>query len=142
LRQASRAWNKRLKGELARRGFVQSDADPSLWINNGKDGAVLSLFYVDDSLVATRTSQKANALVDLVESIFEIRKLGDPVDFLGIEIQHNRGARTITITQKAKAAAAAAVHGVEEAGKAVPKVQMAPECFAGLRAAQPGEPIY
>jgi hypothetical protein len=42
LKQASRAWNERLEGELARKGFMQSDTDPSLWILHGKDGAVLA----------------------------------------------------------------------------------------------------
>jgi hypothetical protein len=76
-----------------------------------------------------------------MESIFAIRKLGDPVDFLGIEIQRDRGALTITITQKAKAEDLAAVHRAQEAGKAEPRVPMSPECFASLRAAQPGEPM-
>jgi hypothetical protein len=44
LKQASRAWNKRLEGELARKGFVQWDADPFMWMLHGKDGAVLELF--------------------------------------------------------------------------------------------------
>jgi hypothetical protein len=39
LRQASQAWNERLEGELSRRGFVQSNADPSLWIVHG-NGAI------------------------------------------------------------------------------------------------------
>jgi hypothetical protein len=112
LRQASRAWNERLEGELAKRGFVQSDADPSLWTFYGKGGVVLSLFYVDDGLVAARTSKEPDALVDLVESMFEIRRLGKPVDFLGIEIQRNN--RAGTITQMEKAEALAAVHGVQE----------------------------
>jgi hypothetical protein len=141
LRQASRAWNESLQGELARRGFSQSNADPSLWIVDGEGGAVLSLFYVDDGLVAARTPKEADALVDLMESIFAIRKLGEPVDFLGIEIQRDRGARTITIIQKAKAEELVAVHGAQEAGKAEPRVPMSPDCFASLRAAQPGEPM-
>jgi hypothetical protein len=138
LKQASRAWNERLEGELARRGFVQSDSDPSLWILHGKDGAVLALFYVDDGLVAARTGEQADALVDLVASIFEIRKLGEPVDFLGIEIQRDRESGTITLMQKAKAEVLAAAHGVQGACRATP---MSPECFASLRAAQPGEPM-
>jgi hypothetical protein len=102
---------------------------------------VLSLFYVDDGLVAARTPKEADALVDLVELIFAIRKLGEPADFLGIEIRRDRGAQTITITQKAKAEELAAVHRAQEAGKAEPRVPMSPECFASLRAAQPGEPM-
>jgi hypothetical protein len=118
---------------------VQSDSDPSLWILHGKDGAVLALFYVDDGLVAARTGEQADALVDLVASIFEIRKLGEPVDFLGIEIQRDRESGTITLTQhKAKAEVLAAAHGVQGACRATP---MSPECFASLRAAQPGEPM-
>jgi hypothetical protein len=102
-------------------------------------GMVLSLFVVDDRLVGARASEEADALVRLVESIYEIRKLGETVDFLGIENQRNRGAGTIT--QKAKAEVLAAVHGVQEACKAVPRVPTSPGCFATLRAAQPGEPM-
>jgi hypothetical protein len=105
---------------------------------HGKDGALLALFYVDDGLVAARTAKEANVLVDLLESIFELRKLEEPVDFLGIEIQLHRGAGTIT--QKAKAEALAVTHGVQGACRAVPRVPMSPECFSSLQAAQPGEP--
>jgi hypothetical protein len=142
LKQAPQAWHERLQGELARRGFVQSDAGPSLWIMHRKYGAVLALFYVDDGLVvAARTAEEADALVDFLESIFEIRKLGEPVDFLGIEIQRDRGAGTITRTQNAKAEAHAVAHGVQGACRAVPRVPMSQECFSSLRAAQPGEPM-
>jgi hypothetical protein len=65
---------------------------PSLWIENGEGGAVLSLFYVDDGLVAARIPKEADALVNLMESIFAIRKLGEPVGFLGIEVRRDRGA--------------------------------------------------
>jgi hypothetical protein len=46
-----------------------------LWIMHGKDGADLALFYVDDGLVAASSAKETDVLVDLVESIFEIRKL-------------------------------------------------------------------
>jgi hypothetical protein len=97
LRQASRAWKKRLEAELTRKGLVQSDADPALWILHGKDGAVLAMFYVDDGLVAAKTVEQADALVELVASMFAIRALGEPEDFLGIQISRDRAARTITI---------------------------------------------
>jgi hypothetical protein len=105
LRQAGRAWNKRLESELRAKGFTQSSADPSLWILRSETGAVLSMFYVDDGLVAARTAAEADALVDLVASMFAIRKLGEPTDFLGIEISRDWQAGTITIDQKRKATA-------------------------------------
>jgi hypothetical protein len=79
LKQASRAWNKRLEGELRAKEFEQSDADPALWILHGTGCAVLAMFYVDDGLVAAKIVAEADALVDLVGSMFEIRKIEEPM---------------------------------------------------------------
>jgi hypothetical protein len=138
LRQAGRAWNKRLEAALRDKGFVQSKADPSLWILLGDAGAVLAMFYVDDGLVAARTAAEADALVELVGSMFTIRALGEPDDFLGIQITRDRTARTITIDQERKARALADDAGVSGEHLSVP---MTPETFANLRAARPGEPM-
>ena len=54
------------RGELTDLGFVQSDADPSLWILYGEGGARLAMFYVDDGLVAARTAAEADELIDLI----------------------------------------------------------------------------
>jgi hypothetical protein len=52
LRQALLAWNERLETELTARGFVQSNTLPSLWIPNCEGGAVLTLIYINGSMVA------------------------------------------------------------------------------------------
>jgi hypothetical protein len=137
LKQALRAWNKRLEGELRAKEFEQSDANPALWILHGKGGAVLAMFYVDDGLVAAKTVAEADALVDLVGSMFDIRKIGEPEDFLGIHTCRDHGAGTINVDQD-KAVALAAELGVSGECKVVP---MSPEVFGELRGAQPGEPM-
>jgi hypothetical protein len=38
-----------LEAELSSRAFVQSDADPALWIWHSKKGIVMTMFYVDDA---------------------------------------------------------------------------------------------
>ena len=73
LRQAPRAWNKCLEPELTKRGVVQSNADPGLWLLYGENGAIMCMFYVDNSLAAARSDEEAEALVDLVASMFAIR---------------------------------------------------------------------
>jgi hypothetical protein len=138
LRQAPRAWNERLDAELTARDFVQSNADPSLWILYSKGGDVLTMFYIDDGMVAARNGAEAEALVDVIASIFEIRRLGEPQDMLGIEISPDLAAGTITIRQCAKARALAAVFGVEGERHATP---MTPAAQANLRAAREGDTI-
>jgi hypothetical protein len=134
LRQAPRVWNERLGSELTALGFVQSKADPALWILRDERGLVLTMFYVDDGMVAARTSSEADALVDKVEGMFSIRKLGKPQDMLGIEISRNWDAGTIRQAQKARALAAS--FGVETESRALP---MTPAVYGNLRAAQPSD---
>jgi hypothetical protein len=55
LRQASRAWSRRVGDTLRALGFVPSEADPSLWVLRNKVGVVLALFYVNDGIVAAKS---------------------------------------------------------------------------------------
>jgi hypothetical protein len=131
LRQAPRAWSKRLKGELRSRGFAESHADPLLWIKRRHNGIVLSMFYVEDGLVAAHTAAEADALVELVGSIFEIRALSKPEDFLGINISWDFAVGAIIISQESQALALATQLCVTGSWRALPT---SPETFAGLRA--------
>jgi hypothetical protein len=96
------------------------------------------MFYVNDGLVAAKSAAEADASVDLVGSMFEIRKLGKPQDFLGINICRDRSAGTITVDQEHKAEAIAAEVGVSGQCR---MVRMSPEVYEELRGAQPGEPM-
>jgi hypothetical protein len=96
------------------------------------------MFYVDDGLVAAKTMAEVDALVDLVGSMFEIRKLGEPEDFLGIHTCWDRSAGTTTVDQEDKATALVAELGVSGMFRVVPTT---PEVFGELGGAQPGEPM-
>jgi hypothetical protein len=73
LRQASRACHKRFELEVTSKCYVQHDVDPALWILLEEGGAVLPIFSVDDSVLAAPSAAKADALVELVASIFAVR---------------------------------------------------------------------
>jgi hypothetical protein len=118
--------------ELTAHGLVQSDADPALWIMHG-GGHVITIFYVDDGMVAARTAAEADAHVDLVAGMFSIHKLGEPQDILGIEISRDRDAGTITIRQASKAHSLATAFGVEGERCATP---MTPVVYGELQAAR------
>jgi hypothetical protein len=115
---------------------VQSDADRALWILLGGGGTVLAMFFVDDGLVAAGTAAEADALVELVASMIAIRSLGEPQDFLGIQVDRDGAAGTMSISQEGKALALAESFGLGGARKAIP---MSPEVFSGLPCAPDGD---
>ena len=136
LRQAPRAWNKCLEAELTKQGFVQSNADPGLWLLYGENGAVMCMFYVDDGLAAARSDKEAEALVDLVASMFPIRRLGEAEDVLGIEVLRDWDAGTITLCHERKAIAQAEAFGVAGQRRSVP---MSPAVYGDLHRARDRE---
>ena len=138
LHQAQRSFSTHLSSKFTGGGFVQSKADPSLWILHDGSGAALTMVYVDDGIVAARTAELAEAAVALIGSYFEIRKMGEPRDFLGIDITRDRTARTITISQESKAVKLVREQGLVGELRHIP---MTPEKYAALRSTQPGEPL-
>jgi hypothetical protein len=76
--------------QLTVEDFVQSHADPPLWILHGEHGASLVMIYADDGLMAACTAAGTDALVDLVASMHAIRALEEPQNVLGIEVSRDR----------------------------------------------------
>jgi hypothetical protein len=103
-----------------------------------EQGVAMAVIYVDDGFVAARISAEADAIVLLIGSLFEIKALGKPTDFLGIEIARDCIVGTITITEEAKALNLADRLGVAGSRRAVPT---SPETYSELRDSQTGEPV-
>lgn len=99
LKQSPRCWNNRLKDELELYGFVQSVADPGLFVLHTKDDIVYLLVYVDDLLIAARHLSTVNMVKDKLLASFDCRDLGPATQFLNIHITRNRQAGTVKITQ-------------------------------------------
>jgi hypothetical protein len=78
------------------------------------------MFYVDNGVLAAETVEEADDLVDLIASISETRKLGEPRDMLGIEIARDRQAGTITIRQSVKARSLVVAFGCRVSGRLLP----------------------
>ena len=93
------------------------------------------MFYVDDGLAAARSDEEAEALVDLVASMFAIRRLGEPEDVLGIQVLRDWDANTITSTlcHERKALALAEAFGVAGQRRLVP---MSPTVYGNLPSAR------
>ena len=100
LKQANRQWHLKLKEELLAKGFVPSQADPALFLKIDSAGKVIAMVYVDDCLIAGRTVKDVQAVISLLSAVFETKDMGEPEDFLGIQIVRDRKRRTISIHQQ------------------------------------------
>ena len=99
LKQAGRAWFLKFKRELLNSGFRQCYSDPSMFTLTDELGNVLCLLYVDDGIIAGASQTAVDAAFAIISKAFEVRDMGEPTNFLGIQISRDRLARTLTIHQ-------------------------------------------
>lgn len=98
LKQASRAWNERLRVELAKLEFDPAPMEPSLFLHRGGKGPYL-LVYVDDILMVGRSVDMAPLKQEL-EKIFTVTGGEEASFFLSIGLERDREAGTFTLTQR------------------------------------------
>ncbi|XP_019058277.1 PREDICTED: uncharacterized protein LOC109116755 [Tarenaya hassleriana] len=89
LKQASRQWNIKISGVLLASGFLQSVADTSVFVRRVGSSLVVVLIYVDDILLSGNDSTLIDSTKVTLQSKFEIKDLGPPQYFLGIEISRS-----------------------------------------------------
>ncbi|XP_070677941.1 uncharacterized protein [Malus domestica] len=86
LKQASRQWFAKFSESIHCAGYVQSNADYSLFTRQqGKSFTVL-LIYVGDILITGNDPNAIRDLKNFLNSRFKIKDLGDLKYFLGIEV--------------------------------------------------------
>jgi hypothetical protein len=81
-----------LSGKLQELGFVPSKADTSLFFYNHGKHKIFILVYVDDIIIASSSSDAANALIQSLHKDFALKDLGDLQYFLGIEVSGSKAA--------------------------------------------------
>ena len=86
LKQASRYWNSTLSGIIIEFGFMQSKADPCLFMKFIKFKVVYVAIYVDDIIIAGN-----HALVQefrtYIKNALPVKDIGFPTFFCGLRIQ-------------------------------------------------------
>ena len=97
LKQASRVWNEKFTSTIQQMNFVQSQADPCVFIKYGPDQVPIALIgiYVDDCHVAAKDDQIAE-IGNQLKSKFEMHDLGPLKYSLGINVDQSNGAVTLS----------------------------------------------
>ena len=96
LKQSGRCWNQLLHNFLVKKGFIQSNCDPCLYKRLSDLVMVLLLVWVDDILIAARSSYDLNATKDILKKEYKMKDLGEVDWFLGMKFVQNQGVITIS----------------------------------------------
>jgi hypothetical protein len=96
LKQAGRNWEKMLRAELKKRGFVPCKADPCLYINKENirkgEGVMAVGTYVDDLPVVATTPEDYQTFIKSMAEDLPIVNLGEAKWFLSVEIIQENGS--------------------------------------------------
>jgi hypothetical protein len=115
LRQAPRVWHTRMEKELKLYGFEPSDADPCLYVQHNKHYNVYCLVWVDDCLLACKELEHAVRIAQQLSSAFDVHTIGEPQQFLGMEVKRDRDVGTIKLSQTKYVTSLMSKYGLEEA---------------------------
>lgn len=86
LKQSPRAWFGRFSLAMKRRGYEQSNADHTLFLNLRRGMVTTLIIYVDDMIITGDDKEEITKLQRCLATEFEMKNLGGLKYFLGIEV--------------------------------------------------------
>ena len=102
LKQSPRCWNTALDSHLKKMGFVQASSDPCIYrASSGKEPFLLLGVYVDDIVLATKTSARLEEVKKALAQKFDIKDMGKLHHFLGMKIIQDEATGKVWIGQPA-----------------------------------------
>lgn len=87
LKQAPRCWNSKFDSVLKKFGFVNSKADQCVYVGQVNKKKCYFCLYVDDGLLFSTDESALKVITEELNSIFEIKVLNTPRNFVGMQIE-------------------------------------------------------
>jgi hypothetical protein len=100
LKQAGRAWNKKMDTALVELGFQSLHSDSCVYIKRDGSAVVYVLVYVDDLLLVTNDTAQLTATKAALSSRFDMKDMGEAQFILGVQIRRNRERRQLSLSQR------------------------------------------
>ena len=99
IKQGPRLWALKLHSVLSSIGFQRIDCDYSVYVYRRNDIKVFLPIHVDDLLLASNSSAALKKVKADLAAIFAIHDQGPVTSILGIKVERDRNARTISLSQ-------------------------------------------
>lgn len=100
LKQASRAWYKKVDDCLIGMAYKRSEVEPCLYIKDNDNCKTIVTIYVDDFFVFSNNASETENLKHILASKFKLKDLGEVKQCLGISVKVNRVNGIITLSQE------------------------------------------
>jgi hypothetical protein len=99
LKQSGRNWNLRLDNTLTKHGFKRLESDHCVYIRHIGDATAILFVWVDDILICANSVAELEKVKSTLEGEFEVKFLGLPRFYLGIEVTRERSTNSISLSQ-------------------------------------------
>ena len=99
LKQAPRCWTKAFREFIESDGFVQSSADPCVFIRKTDTLAIVAV-YVDDLILITKSEDEMHDVKSKLATEFKMKDLGKLHYCLGITIEQDEDHKWLMIHQR------------------------------------------
>jgi len=103
LKQASREWYLKLRGQLEGLGFKRSDANHRVFTKIIDEKLFIIAIYIDDFLLFSRRIDNIKVIKGKLNKHFEMKDLGETKWILQIKIERtdmDKDVRKLTISQE------------------------------------------
>jgi transposase InsO family protein len=99
LKQAGRAWYKKIDAALSELGLRPTASDSCIYVLHEASTTVYILLYVDDLLLISNDLGRLSLIKAELSKRFDMKDLGEAQFILGIQIQRDRARRRISLSQ-------------------------------------------
>lgn len=101
LKQSPRQWYKKFDSDMIQIDYSRCEYDCCIYYRVLEDNSYIFLMlYVDDMLIAAKNMNEVDKLKSLLSSKFDMKDLGPAKKILGMEINRDRKARKLWVSQK------------------------------------------
>lgn len=100
LKQASRAWNKKVDSCLLKIGYCKSKLEPCMYIKNVDNFKTIVTVYVDDFFIFSNCKRETEKLKNVLSNQFQIKDLGQVKQCLGMNVNFDKLNKSVTLSQE------------------------------------------
>ena len=99
LKVSPKCWYERLRAYLLSMGFKPCALKPCIFKWKVESLVLLLLVYVDDLILTGNCPEKKQEVLDKLRTEFEVKDIGEPKEFLGIQITRHLSTRKLFLSQ-------------------------------------------